>query len=143
MTWMTLRARERIREGVMHLREVMWDLSSNEAEFLDEGDAGFLRGEELERVMRGSTWIYKTVDGDPTTFELDPDGTMKGRAGHADEERDEGRWWIEGDLWCRQWNEWAYGEKSQYYITMKGQHLKIYDTEKRLVDSAVIHLYQG
>jgi len=135
--------REKIREGVRHLRELMWELSSDEAEFLDKGDPAFLNGKELERTMRGSTWLYKTVDGDPTTFELHPDGTMKGRAGHADEEQDEGRWWIEGDLWCRQWNEWAYGEKSRYYITMKGQHLKIYNTEKRLVDSAIIHLYQG
>lgn len=30
-----------------------------------------------------------------------------------------------------------------YYISMQGQHLKIYDTEKRLVDSAVIHLHEG
>ena len=134
---------EKIREGVKHLRELMWELSSGEAEFLDEEDPGFLKGEELERTMRGSTWIYKTVYGDPTTFELHPDGSMTGRAGHADEDQDEGRWWIEGDLWCRQWNEWAYGEKSRYYISRQGQHLKIYNTEKRLVDSAIIHLHQG
>lgn len=134
---------EQIREGVMHLRELMWELSSGAAEFLDDADPGFLKGKELERTMRGSTWIYKTVYGDPTTFELHPDGTMEGRAGHADEEQDKGRWWVEGDLWCRQWKQWAYGEKSRYYISRKGQHLKIYNTEKRLVDSAIIHLYQG
>lgn len=133
----------RIREGVKMLRELMWDLASDEADTLDENDPAFLKGSELVRVMSGSTWIYKTVYGDPTTFELLPDGNLKGRAGHANEEQDEGRWWVEGDLWYRQWNEWAYGEKSGYYISMKGQHLKIYDTEKRLVDSAVIHLHEG
>jgi GntR family transcriptional regulator/MocR family aminotransferase len=134
---------ERIREGVKHLRELMWELSSGEAEFLNEDDPGFLQGDKLERTMRGSTWIYKTVYGDPTTIELHPDGTMTGRAGHANEEQDEGRWWVEGDLWCRQWNDWAYGEESRYFISRQGQHLKIYNTDKRLVDSAIIHINQG
>jgi GntR family transcriptional regulator/MocR family aminotransferase len=132
-----------IRDGVRELRELMWELDSGESEFLDESDPAWLRGDELERAIRGSTWIYKTTYGDPATFELHADGTMTGRSGHANEEQDEGRWWIEGDFWCRQWNDWAYGEESRYFLTLRGQHLKIFNTEKRLVDSAIIHLYQG
>jgi len=134
---------EDIREGMKQLMNIMWELDSGKAEYLDEKDSSFLRGAELERTMRGSTWIYKTVYGEPTTFELRPDGSMTGRAGHANEEQDEGRWWVEGDLWCRQWNEWAYGETGRYFISRQGQHLKIFNREKRLVDSAIIHLYQG
>ena len=125
------------------LYELMWELGSGKTEMLDDEEPALLHGEDLERAMRGSTWIYKTVYGDPATFELRADGSMNGRAGHADEEQDEGRWWIEGDLWCRQWNEWAYGEESRYFICRQGQHLKIFNTEKRLVDSAIIHLFQG
>ena len=131
-----------IREGVKKLRELMWELSSGEAEFLDASDPGFLKGADLKQTVSSSTWIYSTVYGDPTTFELRADGTMSGRAGHADEEQDEGRWWVEGDLWCRQWNQWAYGEESRYYIARNGQQLKIYNTERRLVDSAIIHTCQ-
>ncbi|MEE4218999.1 MAG: PLP-dependent aminotransferase family protein [Xanthomonadales bacterium] len=134
---------ENIRVGVERLRELMWELGSGEAEYLKDDDPSFLRGEELGTTMRGSTWIYRTVYGDPATFELHADGTMTGRAGHANEEQDEGRWWIEGDLWCRQWNEWAYGESGRYYVSLKGQQLKIFTTGRRLVDSAIIHLYQG
>jgi GntR family transcriptional regulator/MocR family aminotransferase len=130
---------ERIRPGVEQLRELMWELASGEDEFLDENDPELLKGEHLERIMRGSVWTYKTVYGEPTTFELHPDGTMLGRAGHANEEQDSGRWWVEGDLWCRQWQDWAYGEKSRYYLTLRGNQLKIYNTQKRLVDSAIIH----
>ena len=133
--------REKIREGVQHLRELMWDLSSGEAEFLDDSDPGFLREKDLLDIMCESTWIYKTVYGDPTTFELHEDGSMTGRAGHANEEQDKGRWWIEGDLWCRQWNSWAYGEESRYYLCRQKKHLKIYNTDKRLVDSAILHLH--
>jgi GntR family transcriptional regulator/MocR family aminotransferase len=134
---------DQIREGVERLRELMWELSSGDAEFLQEDNPHLLRGEKLKQTMTGSTWIYKTVYNDPTTFELHRDGRLTGRAGHANEEHDEGKWWIEGDLWFRQWNHWAYGEKSGYYITMNGQHLRLYNREKRLVDSAIIHPYQG
>ena len=133
---------DRIREGVERLRELMWELSSGEAEFLDPGNPAFLRGKALEETLGGSSWIYQTVYGDPATFELYEDGTMKGWAGHADEEQDEGRWWVEGDLWCRQWNAWAYGECGRFHICRKGQHLKIYNTRHRLVDSAIIHVKQ-
>lgn len=133
----------RIREGVERLRELTWDLSSGEAEFLEEGDPALLRGPELELTLRGSTWIYKTVYGDPAMFELRPDGCLRGWAGHANEEQDSGRWWVEGDLWCRQWDSWAYGEVGRYYIRRQEQQLKIYNAQRRLVDSAIIHLHQG
>ena len=134
---------DRIREGVERLRELMWESTGGEAEFLQDDTDKVLSGKELKKLMSDSTWLYKTVYGDPATFELHRDGTMKGRAGHANEEHDEGKWWIEGDLWCRQWEHWAYGEASSYYITMNGQHLQLYNTEKRLVDAAIIHPYQG
>ena len=60
--------------------------------------------------MSGATFISRTVYGDPLTIELNADGTMTGRAGFAHEDLDEGRWWLEGDFWCRQWQEWAYGQ---------------------------------
>jgi len=134
---------KQIRDGVERLRELMWEMTSGEADFLDEDDPNLLRGEQLREVMSDSTWIYKTVYGDPTTIELHRDGTLSGRAGHANEDVDQGEWWVEGDLWCRRWNQWAYGEPSRYYISLDGQRLKFYNTEKRQIDSAIIHLNQG
>jgi len=64
---------------------------------------------------------------------------MTGRAGHANEDRDSGRWWCEGNLWFRQWNRWAYGEKSSYFVTLDGQHIRWYNAEKHLVDDAILH----
>lgn len=129
---------KRIREGVEKLRQLMWELTSGEEDFLADDDPHWLKGEALEQTLRGSTWIYKTVYGDPARFELHEDGGLSGVAGHANEERDEGRWWVEGDLWCRQWKEWAYGEEGRFYITINGRHLRIYNAERRPVDSAVI-----
>lgn len=130
---------DQIREGVEHLRELMWELGSGKAEYLSDDDPAFLKGDALASALRDSIWIYKTVYGDPATFELHADGTLEGQAGPVNEEHDRGRWWVEGDLWCRQWNHWAYGEAGRYYIAIKGQRLKIYNTSRRLVDSAIIH----
>lgn len=129
---------DRIREGVRQLRDLMWELASGIAEYLKDDDPALLRGDALRETLSGSTWAYRTVYGDPATFELHSDGRLSGLAGHANEERDDGRWWVEGDLWCRQWRQWAYGEPGRYYIALQGRELRIYNTDKRLVDSALL-----
>jgi GntR family transcriptional regulator / MocR family aminotransferase len=69
-----------------------------------------LRGQALRRAMAGRTLLYSTVYGEPCTIQARADGALVGRAGYANEDRDSGRWWIEGDRWFRQWHSWAYGE---------------------------------
>jgi GntR family transcriptional regulator/MocR family aminotransferase len=63
---------------------------------------------------------------------------MEGSAGYANEDRDKGRWWIEGDVWYRQWNRWAYGEASGYFVTLDGQHIRWYNSSRHLVDDAIL-----
>jgi GntR family transcriptional regulator/MocR family aminotransferase len=130
---------ERIREGVERLRQLMWDLSQAGGLRLDENDPHWLRQPELEQTLSGSSIVYRTVYGDPCVLELHPDGHMEGRAGHANEDRDTGTWWCEGDRWFRQWKRWAYGEKSGYYVTLHGQQIRWYNAAKLLVDDAILH----
>jgi GntR family transcriptional regulator/MocR family aminotransferase len=128
----------RIRVGVERLRELMWDLSNVDGVMLRENDPYLLQGDTLDRTFRGATIIYRTVYCDPCVLELHTDGTMTGRAGHANEDRDTGRWWCEGDRWFRQWDRWAYAEESSYYVTLQGQHIRWYNTDKHLVDDAIL-----
>ncbi len=129
---------DHIREGVERLRVLMWDLSNVDGIMLDENDPNLLRGETLKKTLSGSSIIYRTVYCDPCVLELHEDGTMSGRAGYANEDRDTGRWSCEGDRWFRQWDRWAYGEQSSYYVTLDGQHIRWYNTEKQLVDDAIL-----
>jgi GntR family transcriptional regulator/MocR family aminotransferase len=62
---------------------------------------------------------------------------MLGRAGHSDEDRDEGRWWIEGDRWFRQWRHWSYGERTGFYVRVQGDHIQWFNERQQLVDSAM------
>lgn len=126
---------ESIRPGVAALAEAMRALSAGAEARLPES---CLSGAELQRVMRGATFLLQTVYGDPCTIELAADGTMSGRAGFANEDVDRGRWWIEGDQWCRQWHEWAYAEVARFRVVIEGDRIHWLNTVGRQVDSALI-----
>jgi GntR family transcriptional regulator/MocR family aminotransferase len=129
---------ERIREGVRRLRDLLLDMSYGDDVMLDENDPGLLRGDALVKMMSGATLIYRTVFYESCTLLLKADGSMTGRAGKNDEDRDTGKWWIENDTWFRQWNHWSYGELEAYRITVNGSTINWYNESGRLVDSAEI-----
>ena len=133
--------KERIRDGVAALAEVIRAMTGSDIPVLDAQRKAWLSGASLKKRMAGATLLYKTVYGDPCTIELKEDGRMVGRAGYANEDRDTGRWWVEGDQWCRQWKVWAYGEISRLLTRIDGGRIQWFRAEGpeagRLVDSAV------
>ena len=128
----------RIRGAVKKLADLVRDQDGGLAERLDGCTGQWLRGEELRRRLAGSSIHLDTVYGDPCTIDLHADGHMSGRAGFADEDCDTGRWWVEGDLWFRQWQNWIYGEAMGYYIVIDGTTIKWFDADRRLVDKAAL-----
>lgn len=133
---------ERIRDGVAALAETIREMMVGDIQSLDRLGKKWLSGRALKKRMSGTTLLYKTVYGDPCTIDLFGDGQMIGRAGYANEDRDVGRWWVEGDLWCRQWKVWAYGEVSRLLTRIEGDRIQWFRAEGpdagRLVDSAVL-----
>ncbi|MBS0581124.1 MAG: PLP-dependent aminotransferase family protein [Proteobacteria bacterium] len=128
----------KIREGVERLaRLVRGDPRSGPGDLRQEA-ARVLRGRALRRAMAGVTLLYSTVYGEPCTIEVRADGELVGRAGYADEDRDVGRWWIEGDRWFRQWHSWAYGEVASFYTVLAGDQVRWFNAEGQLADTAVI-----
>ena len=67
---------------------------------------------------------------------------MGGRSGYADEDCDTGKWWLEGDVWCRQWKQWGYGEISRLQVTLKGDHIRWWRPGGRLVDEGILRRQQ-
>lgn len=131
--------KERIREGVARLAEAVRSLTNDVAAALPADGAGSLKGKALTKAMRGATLLCRTVYGDPCTIELHPDGAMSGRAGVEGEDIDTGRWWVEGDLWCRQWTTWAYGEVSRMRVRLTGDRIEWFRPEGgALVDAGVL-----
>ena len=130
---------ERIREGVAVLADLIRDKPGGVKGF-SRPPADRLTGEALRKAMSGATLLCKTVYGDPCTIELHPDGGMVGMAGYSNEDRDTGRWWVEGDLWRRQWTRWSYGEVSSFHTVIDGERISWFDPSGRLIDSAVIRV---
>ena len=128
---------DRIRQGVAALADLMRDLPGTARAFPETASAR-LSGAALQAAMSGAVLLCKTVYGDPCTIELLTDGRMVGRAGYANEDCDEGRWWVEGDVWCRQWVRWSYGETSRLMTAIVGDRIGWFDVGGRLVDTAVI-----
>lgn len=129
---------EKIRQGVENLENLIRDLVDGYVERLDSTSGKWLKGDELHQTLQGSTLLLKTVYGDPCTIELHPDGKMIGRAGYADEDCDEGHWRVEGDHWCRQWDNWSYGELSQHFIVIHGNQIKWFNQQGVMIDTGVL-----
>ncbi len=98
---------ENIRQGIDHLTRLIRELCADQIPNLEPSDPALLTGDQLRTTMSGATIITRTFYGGPCTIELHEDGSMTGRSGHADEDCDTGAWWLEGDVWCRQWKEWG------------------------------------
>jgi len=129
---------ERIRPAVVKLADLVRVQDAGLAERLDNCVGEWLRGEELRRRLSGRTIHLETVYGDPCTIDLLPDGRMVGRSGFADEDCDTGRWWVDGDLWFRQWRSWAYGDAVGYYTVLDGDAIKWFNPDGRLYNMATL-----
>ena len=128
----------RIRPAVVKLAELVRNQDRTLAERLDGCVGEWLRGDELRRRLAGSSIHLDTVYGDPCTIDLLPDGSMVGRAGYADEDCDTGRWWVDGDLWFRQWRNWAYGDAVGYFTVLDGATIKWFSADRRLANMATL-----
>jgi GntR family transcriptional regulator/MocR family aminotransferase len=131
---------DKIRPGVEQLIKLLRDLVRGQVEQLESSSGNWLTGDELQATIAGATILYREVYGAPCTIEHMPDGAMKGRLGFANEDRDTGRWRVEGERLFRKWDRWVYGEETGYYIVIDGDKIKYFNSDKQIVDSAFIRL---
>ena len=128
----------RIREGVRALSRMLRSDPAAGPRRLAQDPVAPLRGRALHRAMSGLRLLYNTVYGEPCILELRARGAMVGVAGVHGDDRDHGRWWVECDLWCRQWQHWAYAEMAAFSVVIDGDQLRWYGSDGVLVDTAVV-----
>ncbi len=131
---------DRIRPGVEKLTELIRALVKGQVEQLSTSSGTWLTGDELQRTMSGATILYREVYGAPCTIEHHPQGGMSGILGFANEDKDKGRWRVDGDLFYRKWDRWVYGEETAYYVVIDGDKIKYFNRDKQIVDSGYIRL---
>jgi GntR family transcriptional regulator/MocR family aminotransferase len=128
----------RIRPAVVALSGIVREQDRGLSETLDSCTGRWLTGEPLRLALNDRSLFFETTYGDPCTIDLLPDGRMTGRCGFADEDCDVGRWWIDGERWYRQWQNWAYGEAVGFYTVIDGSTIKWFDDNRRLWNLATL-----
>jgi GntR family transcriptional regulator/MocR family aminotransferase len=136
-------SQDKIRPGVERLTKLIRNLVKGQVEQLETSSGTWLRGQDLRKAMSGATVLVPEVYGSPCTIEHHPDGTMTGVIGFANEDRDIGRWRVEGDLFFRRWSRWNYGEEKAYYLVIESDKLKYFNADRQVVDSGFIRLAEG
>lgn len=131
---------EKIRPGVERLVQLIRSLVKGQVEQLESSSGRWLTGDELQNTMAGATVLYREVYGAPCTIDYLPGGEMAGRLGFANEDRDAGRWRVDGDRFFRKWDHWNYSDEAGYYIVIDGDKIKFFNADKQIVDSAFIRL---
>ncbi|MBB3167750.1 PLP-dependent aminotransferase family protein [Simiduia aestuariiviva] len=134
---------EKIRPGIAKLAALIRELSGEPCDALDESNPQWFTNAELTRALAGARLLTKTVYGQPLTIDLLADGRMVGHAGFANEEQDEGRWWVADDRFYRQWQTWSYGEAMSFYTVVEQDQVRWYDHDHRFIDSAIMRHQQA
>jgi GntR family transcriptional regulator/MocR family aminotransferase len=128
---------EKVRPGVAALAEVLRDIARRRDPAGAEAP-DWLSEPQMQRLFGDARLESKTVYGHPYTIELFSDGRMIGRAGPEGEDRDQGRWWVEGGRWFRQWRSWGYAEPSGYYVRLYEGQVQLFNVHRQLVDALTL-----
>ncbi|MDN3639125.1 PLP-dependent aminotransferase family protein [Simiduia curdlanivorans] len=134
---------EKIRPGIAKLAELIKSLSSPPEDALDVDLASWLTSAPLTEALSGARLLTKTVYGQPLTIDLFADGRMVGYAGFANEEQDEGRWWVADDQFHRQWNLWSFGEPRSFYTVIEQEQIRWYGSDRSFIDSGIIRTHES
>ena len=98
-----------------------------------EGAKGVrLTANNLKEALTGDiAWQTGNRRGKPLVSYF-PDGGMIYEAGGNI--KDTGRWWTEGDKFCRQWNKLSNGQKGSYYLILNDNTLKLFNLNGTLLE---------
>lgn len=90
------------------------------AQTLGEMSDKQLKGDAIAAALGGGTLKGVNSYDNPYTVKVAADGTLDGVAGKNDEYTDKGRWWVDGDQFCRQWETWLDGKPDCFLAALDG-----------------------
>lgn len=130
----------KIEAGVKLLAKLINGELQAEEESLESASGRRLFAADLQREMPGAIFLGTNTLGESYRIELKPDGTMLGYSRNDVEmdETDMGRWWLDGDQWVRQWRNWSYGRKANFFVVADGHRIKWFNETGKLIDAAII-----
>lgn len=79
-----------------------------------------LTGAAIAETFAGARLDGVNAEGTPYSVLLSGQGALDGIAGANGEYKDTGRWWVEGDQFCRQWQVWLEGAADCFVAVREG-----------------------
>jgi len=125
----------KIRPGLERLASLINEMLSGFRESLDNASGQRLDGGEIAAIMPGSALVGITAYGDPYTVRIHAGGRIDIQYQNTAQDTDTGRWWIEGDRWCRQFTRSTYGEARGFYVMLDDTTIKWFDDSGYLIDT--------
>jgi dienelactone hydrolase len=101
----------------------------------DAAEIEFLSGAEIQQLLPSGKLRGVNGYGNPYTVTYSANGLMRGVAGKGDEYRDTGKWWIEGDKFCRQYQSWLDAAAACFRLRLENSNMGFYDKAGDLVSS--------
>ena len=95
----------------------------------------YLTGGEIKALLTDGKLTGVNAYGNPYTISYAADGGMSGVAGKSNEYKDTGKWWIKGDMFCRQYKTWLDGKAACFNAVLNGKAISWFDAGGNLVSS--------
>ncbi|WP_193162492.1 aminotransferase-like domain-containing protein [Microbulbifer hainanensis] len=131
---------DRIETGVSILAQLINGEVSQSEETLDIAGGRRLYAADLKAEFPGAVLLGTNALGESYRVQLMADGTMLGysRNDVDVDETDTGRWWLDGDMWVRQWRNWSYGRKASFHVVIDGHRIKWFGEGGQLIDTGIL-----
>ena len=88
-----------------------------------------LRGDDIEPMVTGRTFAGETAAGSPIEIYYRADGTVliRGRSAAGIPFQDEGRWWVQSDRLCTQYEKVRGRKRTCEWVTLQGRDFRMYE----------------
>ncbi|MEM7291842.1 MAG: hypothetical protein AAF420_00440 [Pseudomonadota bacterium] len=100
--------------------------------------ADLLDGAAIKVLFAGKSISGVNSFGNPYRVEYLKDGNMDGVAGFNNEYVDTGRWWIDGDKFCRQYSTWFEGVAGCYGISVEGDSVRFHGDDGNVLSESIL-----
>lgn len=88
-----------------------------------------LRGDDIDRLVRGQTLVGETVSGAPVQIHYRRDGEVfiRGRSAAGLPFQDRGRWWVQWDRLCTRYEKVRGRKATCEWVTLQGREFRTYE----------------
>ncbi len=98
-----------------------------------QAHADKLTGAQIRATLPGAKIVGVNDLGSPYSVSVKRGGTLQGVQGTMNQFDDRGRWWIEADKLCVQWELWLFAQPTCYDVELDGNKLTRVHYESRTV----------